>query len=111
MPGLLLQPVVENAVQHGVGGQPGGGTVTIDAHAEGDTLVLEVCDDGAGFAPGSESSESRDGGFGLHAVRERLRLAGPPHRLDIESRPGHGTRVRITLPLTLPPSPSDRGPA
>jgi two-component system, LytTR family, sensor histidine kinase AlgZ len=108
VPGLLLQPVVENAVQHGIGAKPGGGTVTITARAEGDALVLEVSDDGDGFAPGAGS---RDGGFGLHAVRERLRLAGPPHQLDVDSAPGRGTRVRITLPRSSSSTPHDRGSA
>ena len=94
VPTLLLQPLVENAVLHGAGARPAGGTVRISARREGDRLVLEVADDGPGLDGGGAA-----GGFGLRSVRERLALAGPPHALDLESAPGAGTRVRITLPL------------
>jgi signal transduction histidine kinase len=75
--------------------------VTLSARREGETLVLEVADDGPGMGGGAAASGT---GFGLHSVRERLRLAGPPHALAIDSTPGHGTRVRITLPLAPPPA-------
>jgi signal transduction histidine kinase len=96
VPSLLLQPVVENAVRHGVSAQNQGGTIIISARREGDRLILEVRDDGPGFEPGVTPSGN---GFGLHSVRERLRGAGPPHDLNIETTPGGGTTVRITLPL------------
>lgn len=96
VPGLILQPVVENAVRHGIAARPGGGTIELSARREGDRLVLEVRDDGAGFEP---DQAPRGGGFGLHAVRERMRLAGPPHALEVRSAPGRGTDVRITLPV------------
>jgi sensor histidine kinase YesM len=103
VPTLLLQPLVENAVRHGVSDRPGGGTVRIAARREGDRLVLEVADDG----PGIDDSAAPSGtGFGLHSVRERLRAAGPPHALEIDSAPGRGTRVRVLLPL---PSASTKG--
>ena len=58
-------------------------------------MVLEVADDG----PGIDGASGRGGaGFGLHSVRERLRAAGPPHELEIQSEPGRGTRMIITLP-------------
>jgi len=111
VPSLILQPLVENAVRHGIADRPGGGTITLSARREGDQLVLEVADDGAGFRV---DDAPRAGGFGLHAVRERLRIAGPPHACDVHSEPGHGTRVRITLPVTpatrpatLPPTPGE----
>ncbi|HEY2956330.1 MAG TPA: sensor histidine kinase [Candidatus Eisenbacteria bacterium] len=96
VPSLLLQPLVENAIRHGVSPRPAGGTVRIAARREGDRLVVEVSDDGAGMDPAHAPSGA---GFGLHAVRERLRVAGRPHDLEIESAPGRGTRVRVTLPL------------
>jgi sensor histidine kinase YesM len=104
VPTLLLQPVVENAVRHGVSDRPGGGSVRIAVRRDGDRLLLEVTDDGAGMDAGAAPSGT---GFGLHSVRERLRAAGPPHALEIESAPGRGTRVRIVLPL--PPSTSVQG--
>ncbi len=107
VPTLVLQPVVENAVQHGIGGRDDGGTVTITARGAGEALVVEVRDDGPGFVAGRPSS---NGGFGLHAVRERLRLAGPPHELHIDSTPGRGTCVRIVLPRTTLAAPSEIQP-
>jgi signal transduction histidine kinase len=96
VPSLLLQPVVENAVRYGVGARSEGGLVRIVARREGDRLVLEVADDG----PGIDSSRPVSGtGFGLHAVRERLRAAGHPEALEIETAPDRGTRVRVTLPI------------
>ena len=96
VPALLLQPVVENAVRYAVSERSEGALVRLAARREGDTLVLEVTDNGPGMDGAAASSGT---GFGLHSVRERLRLAGPPHAIDIESQPGKGTLVRLRLPL------------
>lgn len=111
VPTLLLQPLVENATQHGVGARAGGGTVRLVARLEGGRLILEVGDDGPGFDP---EAPARAGSFGLHSVRERLRLLGPPHALEIHRVPGGGTLARIVLPPAplpaprpLPPTPGD----
>ena len=96
VPSLLLQPLVENAVRHGIGARIEGGTVRIAARRNGDTLVIAIEDDG----PGLDGSSPRSGaGFGLHSVQERLRAAGPPHAIAISSTPGRGTRVQVTLPV------------
>jgi signal transduction histidine kinase len=95
VPSLLLQPVVENAVKYGVSERTEGGTVSLSARREGDRLVLEIADDGPGM---SEARHPGGTGFGLSSVRERLRAAGLGDALAIESAPGRGTRVRITLP-------------
>jgi LytS/YehU family sensor histidine kinase len=106
VPSLLLQPVVENAVLHGIAERTTGGTVSLSVRRDGERLILEIEDDGPGF----DGRSSRSGnGFGLHSVRERLRGAGPPHDLAIESVPGRGTRVRITLPARLTPGPTRSG--
>jgi signal transduction histidine kinase len=103
VPSLLLQPLVENAVRYAVADRIEGGRVTISVRPEGDVLVLEVADDGPGIDPSAPPSGN---GFGLHSVRERLRAAGPPHALELLSEPGHGTVVRVTVPLAATPLPS-----
>ena len=96
VPGLLLQPLVENAVRHGLEGRPDGITVRLEARRADDRLLLTVTDTGTGFDEGRRATGN---GFGLHSVRERLRALGPPHALDIRSTPGEGTRVTLTLPI------------
>jgi two-component system LytT family sensor kinase len=100
VPSLLLQPLVENAVLHGVAPRSEGGAVLLSARREGDRLVIEIQDDGPGMSPGRAGGGN---GFGLRSVEDRLRALGPPHAVHIESNPGGGTRVRVTLPC----QPSD----
>ena len=103
VPALLLQPLVENAVRYAVGHGPEGGTVRIVAERRDASLRLTVADDGPGFDP---TAPPRGTGTGLEGVRERLRLAGDGHRMDLDTAPGHGTRVTLTLPLEpRPPRP------
>lgn len=96
VPSMLLQPLVENAVRYGVSARAEGGTVRLTARRDGALLVIEIADDGPGMRPEAAASGN---GFGLHSVRERLRVAGPPHAIAIDGAPGAGTRVRLTLPL------------
>jgi two-component system LytT family sensor kinase len=91
IPELILQPIVENAVRHGVTKNANGGTVVIRAH-RGERLVLEVTDDGPGFSPDAEER------IGVGATRARLAsLYGGDHRFTIESA-SPGTLVRMELP-------------
>jgi signal transduction histidine kinase len=97
LPLLLLQPLVENAIKHGLEPKLTGGTVEVGARLHGDGFEITVVDDGLGFRPGPGA------GVGLSNLRERLAaLYGDAARLAIEDlQPG--TRVRITLPRVAPP--------
>jgi len=96
VPALLLQPLVENSIQHGLEPKVEGGRVVVIALQEGGQLVLEVVDTGVGpsIAAGAGT------GFGMTQVRERLAtLHGPAASLDFASEPGGGSRTTVRLPL------------
>ena len=94
VPSMLLQPLVENAVRHGISKKVGGGVITLGAESDGRTIRITVADDGAGFEGGARS------GIGLGNVRERLSVAyGTRQSLEIDSRAGGGTRIRIEFPV------------
>jgi signal transduction histidine kinase len=102
VPPLLLQPLVENSIKHGLEPQLAGGRVEIRAERDGDRLLLSVRDDGAGLAASASSLGTR---FGLQQVRQRLAaLYGPAASLSLDAAPGGGTLARISLPLPLPAS-------
>lgn len=95
VPSLILQPVVENAVKHGVAKRVQGGTIGISAARENGALELCVKNDGPGFAEGWEKERR---GIGLENVRERLRsLYGEGGALKVEER-AEGAVVRIVVP-------------
>ena len=99
VPQLLVQPIVENAVEHGVSRTLDGGAVRLSAARVGSDLRITVDDDGPG-----PSGPAHASGIGLASTRERLRhLYGARASLTIEARadPGPGTRVRITLPFEV----------
>lgn len=96
LPTLSIQPIVENAVKHGVGVKLGGGTVRIASLEEADAFVVTVSDDGAGFDPGKNLSDGREH-VGIRNVRERVqKLCGGS--LSITSREGEGTTAVIRIP-------------
>ncbi len=98
IPNLILQPLVENAVKHGLSRKLGVGTVSIDAQVDGGTLTLTVGDDGLGMGS-AVLDDVYDRGVGLRNLRERMeRLYGPDHLPEIHSAPGGGTVVRLRLP-------------
>lgn len=104
IPALLLLPLVENAVRHGVAPRPEGGSVRVSARREGSSLVIEVDDDGSGFPAsviGNEVVPSGSGhkSIGLENSRERLRaLYGEDQRFELTNAPEGGARVRVVLP-------------
>jgi signal transduction histidine kinase len=101
VPPLLLQPLVENAIRHGVSAKTGPGRVRVSAEVKGGRLMLVVSDDGPGMAAPSPSAGS---GTGLANTRERLRHAfGDDHDFGIESGPEGGTTVRLEIPAATDP--------
>ena len=99
IPSLVLQPLVENAVKHGLSRKRGGGTVRIDAALTDGCLELSIGDDGLGM-PAAALERVYERGIGLRNLRDRLeRLYGPAHLPEITSAPGSGTRVRLRLPV------------
>ena len=97
VPLFILQPLIENALSHGVGAVLRGGRVTVRARTSGGRLWIAVIDEGAGLALQSQRRE----GIGLTNTRERLAASfGPEQSLTLESHPSAGTTVRIEMPAT-----------
>ena len=97
VPSLILQPLVENAVKHGVEKVSGTGRIEITAMRHDDQLVLSVCDNG----PGPSNVDNRDErGVGLRKYPQRLeQLYGGAQSLTLLERPGGGTIARIEMPF------------
>ncbi len=99
LPPLTLQPLVENAIRHGISPRAGGGTLTLRASVEDGALRLEVEDDGAG---GELVNFEEAEGLGLRTVRQRLALFSSGEvRFAIEAAPGSGCRISFCLPQEL----------
>lgn len=118
VPKLILQPLVENAIYHGVKAKRGGGTITITGVPEGENLVFTVQDNGAGMLQEKVEELNRrmsersvldeKKSFGLFYIRERIQLCyGKGYGVHVESTLGEGTRVTITLPLYQKPKKFD----
>jgi hypothetical protein len=98
VPSLLLQPLVENAIRHGISRRISGGTVTVAGRAVGNNIVIQVEDDGVGLASGWTLESSS--GLGLAVTRERIAGMYPArHSFSIRRRLEGGTTVEIVLPL------------
>jgi LytS/YehU family sensor histidine kinase len=93
VPSLILQPLVENAIQHGTAPRAAGGRVDVRARIDGDSLVLEVDDDGVGIRPDYVE------GIGVSNTKARLESLYDRHEFVVQPRPEGGTRVHIELPL------------
>jgi two-component system, LytTR family, sensor kinase len=103
VPSILLQPLIENSIKHGLEPRIHGGTVTLRSRLEADHISIEVADDGVGINGGSASTIRRDGaGIGMKNVQERLDvLYGNQARFNVTSNPGRGTLVSIEIPVNI----------
>lgn len=98
VPSMLLQPLVENSIKHGLSSKVEGGTIRIRAGRSDSKLLLLVEDDGVGI-PESKLASLLDRGIGVSNVNERLKvLFANEYRMWIDSQPGKGTRIRIEMP-------------
>lgn len=105
IPKLTLQPLVENALYHGVKLKRGMGHIYVVGRTEGEDILLQVTDDGVGMDPERLEAlrhsleQGERVGFGLSTVHERVRLFfGPPYGLSVSSQPGVGTTVSVRIP-------------
>ncbi|HEX6909697.1 MAG TPA: histidine kinase, partial [Longimicrobium sp.] len=106
VPHMVLQPLVENAIKHGLAGRAEGASVRIGARRRGPWLVLEVRDDGMGLAAAAAAGT---GGTGIGTTNTRARLAqlyGSRQALEIAPAEGGGTRVSLRLPWHDVPLPA-----
>ena len=112
VPILALQPIVENAVKHGISKKRGGGKLTLSARGEDSKVIVEIKDSGIGMTEEEKQrlfrvrktddvSNKNRIGIGISNIRERLfRCYGEQFKMSVESKPDQGTTVRIELPFT-----------
>ncbi|MDO3408926.1 sensor histidine kinase [Saccharibacillus sp. CPCC 101409] len=116
---LMLQPIVENAIQHGIGARAGDGLIVIRVYEDGGDLLIEVVDNGPGMPQdrldallsetGAEEGPSRFSGMGVKNVHERIRrMYGEPYGIRLFSEPGLYTKVEIRFPRLTPDETNDR---
>jgi signal transduction histidine kinase len=107
VPNLILQPLVENALRHGIGPRIGVGKVDVTASQAGDLLTLIVRDNGVGLSP--DKLNAFHSGVGLSNTRSRLEnLYGDRHRFEFQTPPGGGLVVTIVIPMGHDPESLDR---
>jgi two-component system LytT family sensor kinase len=107
VPGMLLQPLIENSIKHGLEPRISGGTITLHSRIDEDgMLVIEVEDDGVGMSierndvSGAEALVRQGAGIGMKNVRERMEVQyGGSASVEINSRPGRGTKVTLRMPM------------
>ncbi len=103
VPSILLQPLIENSIKHGLEPRIHGGTVTLRSKLTGDRVLIEVADDGVGMGDRPRTGLASNGaGIGMKNVQERLEvLYGTQATFNIVSNPGRGTLVSIEIPADL----------
>ena len=96
---MLLQPLVDNAVKHGIAKLPDGGEIRIAARRQAEQLRIEISDNGPGLSNKGALPSSR---LGLRITRERLEsLYGVDHSLELVSLPEGGTMARVCIPFRV----------
>ncbi len=104
VPSMLLQPLVENSIKHGLSHKLGNGQITIRSQRERGHAVIDVIDNGVGLTA-TEAQGVPESGIGLRNVNERLRVIyGANYQLQLDSVPGGGTCARIVIPEMAAPA-------
>lgn len=105
LPAMLLQPLVENSIRHGIEPREGKGTVHVSVRRLGDSLRISIADSGAGFALGGNGRPAREG-IGIANTRERLdHIYGSAASLQLQNPPGGGAEALVIVPIV--PEPAD----
>jgi two-component system, LytTR family, sensor kinase len=100
VPSMLLQPLVENSIKHGLGPKIEGGSIYLRSRVTDSRLIIEVEDDGVGMGQAQRGNGLSGAGIGMANISERLQvLYGDAARMSIDSQEGRGTLIRIRLPL------------
>jgi len=109
VPSMLLQPLVENSIKHGLASKVEGGSIFLRSRLTSKYVIIEVEDDGVGMGGGKAAGGAKDDGdedvpvrtgIGMANIAERLKvLYGDAARMKVESQPGKGTTVRMRLPI------------
>jgi len=98
VPSMILQPLIENSIKHGLSRKVGEGRITIRATRQAGHVVIDVVDNGVGLPQTRMEAES-ESGIGLRNVNERLKVIyGANYQLRLHSTPGEGTSARIEIP-------------
>jgi two-component system LytT family sensor kinase len=101
VPSMILQPLVENSIKHGLAHKVGAGRILIRSHSQAGHTIIEVIDDGLGM-PEERLAHALGGGIGLRNVNERLQVIyGKNYHLKLDSIPGQGTVARMEIPELL----------
>jgi two-component system, LytTR family, sensor kinase len=101
VPNLMLQPIVENAIRHGIASRSSRGQIEIQAKRDNGMLQLRVRDNGPGISKSKKKQISKGSGLGLSNTRERLiQLYGTNHRFELMNAPGGGLIVTLEIPVS-----------
>jgi two-component system, LytTR family, sensor kinase len=105
IPSMLLQPLVENSIKHGLSPKVGVGRITIRSVLQNGHAIIDVIDDGVGVDAANADRVKTGAGIGLRNVNERLKVIyGANYQLQLDSVPGEGTCARIVIPELVVPA-------